>query len=435
MMNVLNPIPLKIISCVLFICLLTSCTSQNIDPVAFDAELEQLLNQKDYFTLQEKLLANEKTLSPERQLYFKVFSAKAFGNRLESSTLIDSLLGNYRQPLADSLALKLLDIKASNHIYTYQYKSASEIYGTILSEYSEIIDSADIDNYKNIQALFGTLSVVGTQKVHLVKDVIIPSKRNTFNHLLSPVTIGGLTEDFIFDTGANFSTITLSQANKMNLKLFEQNIDVGSSTKNTILSTLAVADSLYFGEILFENVVFIVMPDEELTFPELNYAIKGIIGFPVIHQLGEIRLNKNGTITVPLNRTKKGFKNMFFEGLNPVVRAFTENDTLLFTFDTGASHSELSYTYFKKNKIRIESLGERQTNQRGGAGGQSSVDEYILLDFRLKVGSAEAELQSIPVTMEEYDFNAHFDGNLGQDFIEKFQTLILNFEDMYIDFE
>jgi hypothetical protein len=103
----------------------------------------------------------------------------------------------------------------------------------------------------------------------------------------------------------------------MQLKLIDQSVAIASSTQNVVQSKLAVADSLFIGDILFENVVFIVMPDAQLTFPEINYAIKGIIGFPVMDQMGEVHLLKNGNIFIPKEVAKKQEQNMFFEGLKP----------------------------------------------------------------------------------------------------------------------
>ena len=270
--------------------------------------------------------------------------------------------------------------------------------------------------------------------MHKQNDVTLNAYRNKFNHLMTPVKVDKTSADFIFDTGANLSTISESQAKKMKLKTFEQSVHIGSSTQKEIQSKLAVADSLYVGDILFENVLFIVMPDDQLTFPQINYTIKGIIGFPVIHQLGEVHLKKDGKIFIPKTTTQKTEKNMFFEGLNPVVKVISESDTLLFTFDTGAGHTELSFKYFNNHKTGVEKKGEKQTNQRGGAGGNVAVKEYVLSNFPLQIGKYKTSLDKIPVTLEEYSFNKYFDGNLGQDVFLKFNSLIINFENMYIDF-
>jgi hypothetical protein len=76
-----------------------------------------------------------------------------------------------------------------------------------------------------------------------------------------------------------------------------------------------------------------------------------------------------------------------------------------------------------------------QKNQRGGAGGNVEVNEYMLFNFPMTIGVHQFSLEKIPVTMEEYWFNAYFDGNLGQDVFMKFNSLIINFENMYIDFK
>jgi hypothetical protein len=74
-------------------------------------------------------------------------------------------------------------------------------------------------------------------------------------------------------------------------------------------------------------------------------------------------------------------------------------------------------------------------NKRGGAGGQTTVEEYIIKDFPLRIGSKKTVLEQIPVALEEYGFNRYFDGNLGQDVFTQFNTLIINFKYMYGDFQ
>lgn len=424
------------IKSLLFAILLTTIVgcSTKVTNKEVDNRLNNLLEKKEYFKLKDELAKNENELSEDRILYYNMFINKAFGEKQKSNKEIDLLFEKYLKTLNDTTVVKLLDIQASNYLYMYEYKRASLIYEQILTNYSKVLDSTDVVNYKNVKNLFSTFANVKPQIIHKQNDVTINAYRNKFNHLMTPVKLGTTNEDFIFDTGANLSTISESQAKKMNLKIFEQSVDIGSSTQKEIQSKLAIADSLYVGDILFENVLFIVMPDDQLTFPQINYSIKGIIGFPVIHQLGEVHLRKDGKIFVPKLATKTAESNMFFEGLNPVVKLTSYNDTLLFTFDTGAGHSELSFKYFNDHKASVEKKGEVQTNERGGAGGKVAVKEYILLNFPLQIGKHKTSLDKIPVTLEEYGFNKYFDGNLGQDVFLKFNSLIINFENMYIDF-
>jgi predicted aspartyl protease len=425
----------KIIYLIVFSILtsLYSC-SYKVSNKIVNNKLNNLLESKEYFILKDELAKSENEITKDRVLYYNVFINKAFGEREKSNNNITLLFQKYPKTLNDTTTVKLLDIQASNFLYLYRYKNAADIYNNILTNYSKILDSSEIANYNNAKNLFSTFANVQPQIMHKQNDVTLNAYRNKFNHLMTPVKMDTTNEDFIFDTGANLSTISESQAKKMKLKIFGQSVDIGSSTQKEIQSKLAVADSLYVGDILFENVLFIVMPDDQLTFPQINYEIKGIIGFPVIHQLGEVHLKKDGNILIPKTASKKTEENMFFEGLNPVVKVASESDTLLFTFDTGAGHTELSFKYFNKHKTDVEKKGEMQTNERGGAGGQVAVKEYILSNFPLQIGKNKTSLDKIPVTLEEYGFNKYFDGNLGQDVFLKFNTLIINFENMYIDF-
>jgi len=425
---------IKILIFLTLIITFVSCTKKTTNSIVED-KLNLLLEQKNYFQLEDELLKNSNELSEDRILYYNVFINKAFGQRKKSNKEIEILLDKHKQTLNDTLIVKLLDVQASNYLFLYEYKKAAEIYTEILTTYKKVLDSTDLENYKNTKNLFGTFSNVSPQKMHKKKDVTLKSYRNKFNHLMTPVKVGATNDEFIFDTGANLSTISESQAKKMKLKLFEQIVDIGSSTQKDVQSKLALADSLYVGDILFENVLFIVMPDSQLTFPQINYAIKGIIGFPVINQLGEVHLHKNGKIFIPKVASKKTQKNMFFEGLNPVVRLSSKSDTLLFTFDTGARNTELSFKYYKDHKSDVEKKGITQKNQRSGVGGEVEVKEYMLSNFQILIGQHKTSLDKIPVTLEEYGFNKYFDGNLGQDVFLKFNTLTINFEYMDIDFK
>jgi len=417
-----------------FVLALTGCANRTTDSL-FDNKLNQSLEKKDYFTLSKLLENNEDKLSQDRLLYYKAIISQSFGKRKQSNEYINVLLGKYKNRFNDSLLVELLELKAANYIYIYNYKQASDIYSNILTDYPSVIDSSGVESIKNVINLFGTFASVKPQMMHPHKTVEIASYRNKFNHLMVPVRSNNVSDDFIFDTGANLSTISASQAKKMDLNVFEQQVKVGSSTKLSVQTKLAFADSLYVGDILFKNVLFYIMPDEMLASPEMNFQIKGIIGFPIIHQLEEVHLHKDGSLTIPEKTMDRKIRNMFFEGLNPVVKILTEKDTLLFTVDTGARASELSFKYFNAHKSDVEKRGELQTNPRTGAGGKTMVKEYMLSNFPMTIGSKSTVLTKIPVTLEEYSFNKFADGNLGQDLFTQFNSLIINFKYMYIDFE
>lgn len=412
-----------------------ACSSINKTDQAVDEKLHELLKEKNVFRLQTELGNVQNKLAEDRLLYYKTYCAQALGKEEQSNDYADVLLNDYKNQLNDTIIAELLAIKSSNYIRSYHYKKAADVYKILLEKYSNVLDSSEIADYQNEQLLFETLASVKPQCIQKQNDVKISAYRNKFNHLMAPVKCGGTADEFIFDTGANLSTITESRAKEMGLTIYESNIKVGSSTETTVQTKLGVADSLYVGDILFENVVFLVAPDNQLSFPTINYYIHGIIGFPVIHQMGEIGMCKDGTIIIPKEPKDRKLCNMFLEGLNPVVQLLSNSDTLLFTLDTGAKVSELSKRYYDNHMDEVKKNGKLGTSQRGGAGGIVEVEEYKLQNFKYTVGTKTDQLPEMPVSLTGYKFNKDFDGNLGQDVFTRFNKMILNFQYMYIDFE
>ena len=61
---------------------------------------------------------------------------------------------------------------------------------------------------------------------------------------------------------------------------------------------------------------------------------------------------------------------------------------------------------------------------------------FILDNVKLKIADSESILGDIKLLAEEFkdEKNKHTYGNLGRDFINSFGTMVLNFDNMYIEF-
>lgn len=413
--------------------ILSSCTNP-VKPPVEEAVFKSLLEAKSYLKLSRKLEKDGAGLPEEKLSYYKAFVYKASGKHEASNAEIELLAKKYRKTFEDSVWVRILDLQAANYIYQFEYGKAAEIYHEILNRYSAQLDSSDIENYKNVVGLFGALKNEKPQALSINGNSILKAYRNRFNHLMTPVQSGGKTAEFIFDTGANLSTITVSQAREMALKPIGQSVEIGSATSVNVQTQLAIADSLQMGNMIFRNVVFLVVPDAQMRFPEMNYEILGIIGFPVIYQMGEIQLLKTGEIQVIQNAEDRIMQNLFLDGLNPVVELISNNDTLLFTVDTGARTSELSMKYYREHKLQLDKLGEKKTGTSSGVGGTTAVEEIWLRNLTFRLGQNSVQLDSIPVTLEEYGFNRYFDGNLGQDFLSNYKGISMNFRSMSLSF-
>ncbi len=84
----------------------------------------------------------------------------------------------------------------------------------------------------------------------------------------------------------------------------------------------------------------------------------------------------------------------------------------------------------------IDSSYELEDVKIGGAGGEIIVKGYRLKDLDFQIASGKAVLDDISLFSKPIkDEDEYLSGNLGGDFIHKFKKMIINFENMYVEFE
>jgi hypothetical protein len=317
----------------------------------------------------------------------------------------------------------------------FQYKNACSTAKTLVGLYQHVLDSAIIEDENNNIDLWCSLSSVDPQTIIIKKDSKIPYTRNSVNLLNIPVKISGNSCDFMFDTGADICVLRKSYSEKLKLRFLNSTINVKGTTGKKNSSQLAIADSIQIGDIVLQNVVFLILPDEKLTFPQINLEINGIIGFPVIHQLKELRFSKDGFLTVPVIPTKSSLRNLALSTTKTIVQLTSTNDTLHFRFDTGANGSELYSKYYELRKADFEKNAISDTLTYGSLGETSNIKILKILNFSINFKGNIVILPYISVftkdLREEYNM---FYGCIGQDFISLFNEMIINYEDMFIDF-
>ncbi len=412
---------------------LAACTEKS-NPVT-ERQLLQMLDNKDFFRLETRLEKDRSQLSKSTVLYLETHLQNAFNRTEQSLQTIDTLLGGYTKSLNDTLLSNIYQLKFDNYVKQCRYGEAAEALKIAMDKYGHASDSTDLADLHEAYNTFEPLKALPPQKMHITADVTVPVSRNQFNHVIMRATCGGQSEDFVFDTGAMLSVASESCARRMGIHVLESSIKVGNSVGSKVQSKVGIADSLRIGNLLIENVTFLIIPDEMLSFTEINYAIHGIIGFPIMYQMKELILHKDESITVPVHPTKRDLHNLFLDGLSPIIRAETDCDTMLFKMDTGATSTEFSEKYFAAHKSEVLEKGVLKTAKRGGAGAIIDSEHYELEKFRVKIGGCELTLPTIDVMTEKLAFTEDYDGNLGQDVLMHFNKLILNFEDMYLALE
>jgi hypothetical protein len=267
--------------------------------------------------------------------------------------------------------------------------------------------------------------------------VRIATTRDRANLVNVAVQANGQTVDFVWDTGANLSTVTESTAREMGFRVLNATVNVGSSTGTETRARVGVAPELRIGGAMVRNAVFLVFPDSALAFPQIDYQIRGIIGFPVIAGFGATTVLRGGELVLgdTAGGGDLGEQNLCMRGLMPIVAAEHAGERLHFGFDTGAQTTALYSPFHLARRELVEAAGAPTTVQTGGAGGMREVRAYSLSPLVLRIGGREATVPQVRVFIETTtDDSDRLFGNIGQDVIRQFEAMTLDFRRMQIRF-
>lgn len=395
---------------------------------------DSLLAKREFFALRNFLAKNAADLKEQDRLYYHCFTDNFF-NRLDESTRnIDQLLEKYRASLSRKQFVTLMKLKIDNLVKTYRYKAAYSVSTQLLSDYRQVLSPEDQEDIGNEAILWESLQNAQPQQVSVTENTRIAYKRDMAGLINIPVSIADTTNEFVFDTGANISVITESNAKRNGLVPGEKYFEVLAATGIKVKARTAVAKEMKIGDhILVKHAVFMVFPDSALVFGP--YKINGIIGFPVIEQMGEIRISAV-QLEVPREPVPASFANFGLDQLMPVLNAKYRTDSLPFTFDTGAAATDLNLPFYNKYRDEITATNSLHDKQFGSAGGNVKISSYKLPEVVLQIAGKTFPLKDAPVkTAAVTENDQYYYGNLGQDLMRQFREMVINFRYMYVAFK
>ncbi len=190
------------------------------------------------------------------------------------------------------------------------------------------------------------------------------------------------------------------------------------------------ADSLAIGNIIFENVVFLIFPDEELTFP-VGFQLKGVIGFPVLEAMGELQF-KNETIFIPQDPPNRDIQNIALENLSPLITFGCKDEQLIGRFDSGASKTQFYGPFFRRYISDSVNPSEIDTIKAGGVGGVVTHPVYMIKMITIEIADTTVTMDRLYAHTEILGKPSqnYLYANIGLDILNQFDSYILNFRDM-----
>lgn len=243
------------------------------------------------------------------------------------------------------------------------------------------------------------------------------------------VTINGKAQDAVIDTDASLSVLSESKAAALGVRVLEKQVTILTSTRPDLPMHLGIADELRFGDAVFSNVVFAVLPDSAVRFSQ-NYKMNVVVGLPVLVALDRIEYAKDGGWGSLSYGPKPGVAspaNMALSGLDPFVLVKAGGAQLRLAIDTAATNTTLNATALKDFPALGDGASRGWVYWEGGGGAATDTKARTLYRLDLAVAERPFTLRGVKILSSE-ERDRH--GMIGQDLLKQGKRWVIDFSAM-----
>lgn len=365
--------------------------------------------------------------------YFAGVLANRTGHIDDSIRLLNEALPGIRKssPVRAAVALETL---ADDYNKSFHYAEADRTYADLLNHFAQQLDREQLQGTKDDAGVIHLLRDAPAQTITWQGPVRLKTRRDSIGSMVTALTVNGVREQWLLDTGANLSVVSRSFARRLGLKPlpgFGQTMSGLTGTENRL--QVAVLPILRMSGATLHNVVMLILDDANLKIklPNESYQINAIIGYPVFQAMGAVTfLHDGGLEAGNTAQYDADGTTMYMRLLMPVIMCGVRGKELPFSFDTGASGTLLSIRYYEQFRGDSEAwkTGENAT---AGAGGIVRRKIYLLPRLELTVGKKIATIKNVPVFPTKIGSDKdELYGNLGQDMVAGFASFTLDFSKM-----
>ncbi|WP_434031747.1 aspartyl protease family protein [[Pseudomonas] boreopolis] len=291
--------------------------------------------------------------------------------------------------------------------------------------------AAQIEGASTLAGLAGSLAAAPAQRVVAFEPGQARFARDKVGLPRAQVAINGHAQEAVLDTGANLSVVSASTAARLGLRELGQ-ARVGTSSRSSIATRVAVADRLELAGLVLEHAVFLVLEDAQLEMPVPGgYRIDAIVGFPVFRAMQRVRFGHDGVLSAGGEHAGPvAGSPLALAGSDLFVEACVGGIAVPLHLDSGGNGSSLSARFAALHPELVRPL-PRSRQRLAGAGGATEQEVAQWKDVEVAVGGRRHRLGSLPVALRDStDVQARSQGVLGGDMLNAFDSWTLDFRSM-----
>jgi predicted aspartyl protease len=308
-------------------------------------------------------------------------------------------------------------------------------YQSVVNEAKEMLALRPSDkDVADTLSLFAPLESVPDQGITQAAASTVTASLEDGNVYL-PVTVNGVSANYVADSGANLSTISQSEATRLQLEILTTDAKLQGITGQKINFSLAVAHEIRLGTATLKNVVFIVVADTQEPFVELPAGKRAILGLPVLLALKTISWKPDGEFSFgePVLATGTNAPNLCFDGNFVATRVNVSGSSIYMILDTGATHTVLWPKFAKHFSHLILTDGKSESHKMTGVDGTKNIESVVIPSLHVEVGGFPVELKPAHVLLQTTTGPSdYYGGNLGIDLLKEGHKITLDFSSMML---
>jgi len=248
-----------------------------------------------------------------------------------------------------------------------------------------------------------------------------------------PISINGVQATYWFDTGADVSVLSESEAKHFGLRVLAVPIKVGGVTGAQADFRVAVADDLSIGSIRLRQVAFLVFSDDQPPFNQSPPGSRGLLGIPVLLALQRFVWGADRKFEIGSKSSIQSapHADLCFDGHHPVAQMQFENRRLALTLDTGATNTDLYPPFAAAFPDLIRTAAKTDSYKTEGVGGAKNMDAATLSSLHFSIGGFLVVLSPAAVLLTHTtETSKFFHGNLGIDLLQQVHKTAFDFKAM-----
>lgn len=402
-----------------------------------DTRIQNLLADHQFFRVQSEL----DQLPPEQAQLYRGILANRNNDPRQSIQILEPLvekIASSGDAAHEKLARKAL---AEDYLRDGDFSKAAEEYKSLESRLDKTLTPDEKDEIELPLKLAPLAAANPPMTVDPCDPFVLPVSRNPLGLTDIPVFVDARPHTWMLDPTAPFNLISRSTAREIGLKLSEQTATIHTLTGRPMQVHSTVIPRFTFGgRLTFRNMTAFVFDDADYTFPQSQYQVQGVLGYPALSALSSLTFTDNATIELrPAHQAQTQSKaapnydgaRFFLDGDQIIVALGLAPNEQMFAVDAAGQQTYFTSRYYDEHAVEFAPL-KSEPFTIPSARPYPPQPAYMIETLPVHFGSDRVELHYIEVLTQPVGSAALDDvyGVLGVDALDQLRSYTFDYENM-----